>query len=610
VNFLKIQSSISSVRASVIIPDTMNQAKIRNFAIIAHVDHGKSTLADRLMAITGTLTGKDLDQEQFLDSNPISRERGITIKLAPVHMTYTIDSVDYVLNLIDTPGHVDFSYEVVRTLYACEGAILVVDATKGIQAQTVSHFTVAKNLGLTIIPVINKVDLDSAEVERVENEMVESFGFVKEEIYRISAKTGLGVGELIEAVIRKVPAPTLSDDKSTQALIFDSKYDEHRGIVIFVRVRNGAIRKGEEILFASDKSKALVMDVGFMSPTFTSTDKLENGDVGYVITNIKDITQAKVGDTMTMAKHPGESLPGYKEQKPFVYLSIYPTSSSDFQNLRKAIYSLKLTDAALVIAPDYSTIFGSGFRCGFLGLLHSQIVMERIEREYSLDVFSAPPSILYLVDGQEVSSPKDFDISKNDIKEPFILGEVYTPSQYLGGILDLVYKGRGTEGDVTYFGNQVRITFEMPLSNIVYDFYDRLKSASAGYASFDYDFFDYRNSNLERVDISVNDLIVPELSFIVHRSTTDAFSRKIVEALSKSIPKHSFQIAVRAQVGGKVIASEKIGAYMKDVTGKLYGGDRTRKDKLLDKQKEGKKKMKSIGRVNVPKEAFMSILKV
>ena len=562
------------------------------------------------MAITGTLSGKDLEQEQFLDSNPISRERGITIKLAPVHMGYRLDGQEYVLNLIDTPGHVDFSYEVVRTLYACEGAILVVDATKGIQAQTVSHYNVAKSLGLVIIPVINKVDLDSAEVEKVENEIVESFGFDKSEILRISAKSGLGVEDLLKILIEKIPAPSESEHDKTQALIFDSKYDEHRGIVIFARLRSGEIKKGDEILFASDNSKALVMDVGFMSPNFSSAENLKNGDVGYIITNIKDITQAKVGDTMTLAKNPAESLPGYKEQKPFVYLSIYPTSSSDFQNLRKAIYSLKLTDAALVIAPDYSSVFGSGFRCGFLGLLHSQIILERLEREYGLDVFSAPPSILYLVDGEEVSSPKDFDISKNDIKEPFILGEVYTPSQYLGGILDLIYKGRGMEGDVTYFGDQVKILFEMPLSNIVYDFYDKLKSASAGYASFDYEFLEYRNSNLERVDISVNEVVVPELSFIVHKSNTDSFSRRIVEVLSKSIPKHSFQIAVRAQVGGKIIASEKIGAYMKDVTGKLYGGDRTRKDKLLDKQKEGKKKMKSIGRVNVPKEAFMSILKV
>ena len=588
----------------------MDQNKIRNFAIIAHVDHGKSTLADRLMALTGTLTGKDLDQEQFLDSNPISRERGITIKLAPVHMKYESGGKNYILNLIDTPGHVDFSYEVVRTLYACEGAILVVDATKGIQAQTVAHFNVARGLGLKIIPVINKIDLDSSEIEKVENEIIQSFGFEKGEILRISAKTGLGVEALVKAIVEKVPAPTISGNEKTQALIFDSKYDEHRGIVIFVRVRSGKIEKGDEIIFSSDKSCALVLDVGFMAPTFKSSERLLNGDVGYVITNIKDITQAKVGDTMTLSKNPGDSLPGYKEQKPFVYLSIYPTSSSDFQNLRKALYSLKLTDASLAVAPDYSAIFGSGFRCGFLGLLHAQIVNERLEREYNLDVFSAPPSIVYLVDGKEISSPKEFDISKNDIKEPFILGEVYTPAEYLGSILDLVYKGRGKEGDVSYFGNQVKILFEMPMANIIYDFYDKLKSVSAGYASFDYDFLEYRNSDLERVDISVNDVIVPELSFIVHRTSTDSFSRKIVKALSLSIPKHSFQIAIRAQIGAKIIASEKIGAYMKDVTGKLYGGDRTRKDKLLDKQKAGKKKMKSIGRVNVPKEAFMSILKV
>lgn len=583
---------------------------IRNFAIIAHVDHGKSTLADRLMAITGTLSGKDLDQEQFLDSNPISRERGITIKLAPVHMNYTLGGKDYILNLIDTPGHVDFSYEVVRTLYACEGAILVVDATKGIQAQTVSHFNVAKSLGLKIIPVVNKVDLDSAEVEKTENEIVESFGFEKSEILKISAKSGLGIEELIKVIVEKIPAPQESNSDKTQALIFDSKYDEHRGIVIFARVKSGNIKKGDEIVFSSDNSKALVMDVGFMTPLYSSKGQIDNGEVGYVITNIKDITQAKVGDTITLSKNPAEALPGYKEQKPFVFLSIYPTSSADFQNLRKALFSLKMTDAALEVLPDYSTIFGSGFRCGFLGLLHSQIVIERLEREYNIDCFTAPPSIVYQVEGVEISSPKDFDISKKDIAEPYILGEIYTPVNYLGNILEIVYSMRGKEGDISYFGNQCRVTFEMPMASIVYDFYDKLKSASAGYASFDYDLLDYRTSDLERVDISVNDTIIPELSFIIHKTQVESFSRKIVKALSESIPKHSFQIAVRAQIGAKVIASEKIGAYMKDVTAKLYGGDRTRKDKLLDKQKEGKKKMKSIGRVNVPKEAFMSVLKI
>lgn len=583
---------------------------IRNFAIIAHVDHGKSTLADRLMALTGTLSGKDLLQEQFLDSNPISRERGITIKLAPVHMNYKLNGENYILNLIDTPGHVDFSYEVVRTLYSCEGAVLVVDATKGIQAQTVSHYNVAKNLGLKIIPVINKIDLESAEVEKTENEIINSFGFSKDEILKISAKSGIGVEELIKVIIEKIPSPDDKSNNATQALIFDSKYDEHRGIVIFVRIKSGNIKKGDEIMFLSDKSKALVMNVGFMTPGYSSRSEIANGDVGYVITNIKDITQAKVGDTMTLSKNPGEALPGYEEQKPFVFLSIYPTSSVDFQNLRKALLSLKLADAALEIMPDYSTIFGSGFRCGFLGLLHAQIVIERLEREYNVDAFTAPPSIAYRVDGEKVSSPKDFDISKKNIEEPYILGEIYTPINYLGGILEIVYSLRGKEGEISYFGNQARITFEMPMASIVYDFYDKLKSASAGYASFDYEFMDYRSSDLERVDISVNDNIVPELSFIIHRSQVESFARKIVKTLSENIPKHNFQINVRAQVGGKIIASEKIGAYMKAVTEKLYGGDRTRKDKLLDKQKEGKKKMKSIGRVNVPKEAFMSVLKL
>jgi len=582
------------------------------------------------MALTGTLSGKDLLQEQFLDSNPISRERGITIKLAPVHMEYELGSKNqesrekehnssfmlhdsgskFILNLIDTPGHVDFSYEVVRTLYACEGAVLVVDATKGIQAQTVSHYNVAKSLGLKIIPVINKIDLDSAEIEKTENEIIEAFGFEKSEILRISAKTGIGIEELIKVIIEKVPPPRPSLNDKTQALIFDSKYDEHRGIVIFVRVKSGKIQKGDKIEFYSDKSKALVMDVGFMAPTYSSKGEITNGEVGYVITNIKDITQAKVGDTMTLSKNPSDPLPGYKEQKPFVFLSIYPTSSVDFQNLRKALFSLKLADAALEIAPDYSTIFGSGFRCGFLGLLHAQIVIERLEREYNVDAFTAPPSIVYKVDGELISSPKDFDISKKDIAEPFILGEIYTPVNYLGNILDIVYSMRGKEGDISYFGNQARITFEMPMASIVYDFYDKLKSVSAGYASFDYDFTDYRSSSLERIDICVNDNIVPELSFIIHKTQVESFARKIVKALSESIPKHNFQINVRAQIGGKIIASEKIGAYMKAVTEKLYGGDRTRKDKLLDKQKEGKKKMKSIGRVNVPKEAFMSVLKI
>lgn len=586
----------------------MSQANIRNFCIIAHVDHGKSTLADRLLEITGTIRKEDM-KEQILDSSDISREHGITIKLAPVRMEYGLNEENYILNLIDTPGHVDFSYEVVRTLYACEGAILLVDATKGVQAQTVANYNFAQNLGLKIIPVINKVDLPTANIERVEKEIGETFGFGPEEILRISAKTGLGVKELIAEVIKLIPAPTGSVDAPTQALVFDSIYDEHRGIVIYVRMKNGKIRKGETVTFASDKSKVLVNQAGFMKPSYFYSDELTNGEVGFIITNIKDITQAKVGDTILSEKGTGESLGRYIEQKPFVYLSLYPASVSDFQNLRKALYKLKLNDAALDIAPEQSSIFGPGFRCGFLGLLHAQILIERIEREEGVEVFAAPPSIEYIVDGKSITNPRDFDISAHIIQEPIVLGEIYTPAEYLGPILEMVHKKRGTSNNIIYFGNQAKIEFEMPLANIIYDFYDKLKTLSSGYASFDYEIAEYRDSNLERVDISVNNDIIPELSFVVHRTEIEDFSRRMVKALATEIPRHQFEVFVRAQVGSKVIASERIRGYSKDVLAKMSGGDRTRKDKLLEAQKKGKKKMKMIGSVNVPKEAFLAVLK-
>ncbi|HRN96576.1 MAG TPA: translation elongation factor 4 [Candidatus Levybacteria bacterium] len=586
----------------------MDQNLIRNFAIIAHVDHGKSTLADRLLEITGTIS-HDKIQEQFLDSNPISRERGITIKLAPVRMNYTLNVKKYELNLIDTPGHVDFSYEVVRTMNACEGAILLVDATKGIQAQTIANYNFAKRLNLKVIPALNKIDLPSANVEKILEDM-EGLGFDSSDILRISAKTGEGVDTLLQRVIEQVPPPDGDTTALTQALIFDSVYDEHKGIVIYVRVKNGSIKKGDEITFLADNSTALVLDVGHMKPTYVSTSVLQNGEVGYVITNIKDITQAKVGDTMTIKGQHPEPLPGYKPLKPFVFLSMYPLSNADFQNFRKALHTLKLTDASLVFTPEQSSIFGPGFRCGFLGLLHAQIIIERLEREFNLDVFTAPPSIEYEVEGESVTNPKDFDISKKDIKEPYMLAEIYTPQEYLGSILELIYARRGEQQDITYYSSQVRVTFVMPLANVIYDFFDKVKSISSGYASFDYEFLEYRPSDLARVDISVNEQVIPELSFIVHKSESEFFARKIVELLAKEIPKHQFVIAVRAQIGSRVIASEKIAALSKNVTAKLYGGDVTRKNKLLDKQKEGKKKMKMIGRVSVPKEAFLSVLKV
>ena len=582
----------------------MVQSKIRNFCIIAHVDAGKSTLADRLLEITGTIRKEDL-KEQFLDRSEISREHGITIKLAPVRMEYN----SYILNLIDTPGHVDFSYEVVRTLYACEGAILLVDATKGVQAQTVANYNFAKKLGLAIIPVINKVDLPTANIEKVEKEIIDTFGFEKSLILKISSKTGQGVPELIEQVIRQFPAPGGSLVSPTQALIFDSVYDEHRGIVIYVRLKNGKIKKGDRITFASDKSQVLVNEVGFMKPTYLYSQELFNGEVGFIITNIKDITQAKVGDTILNDKGEGGSLGRYIEQKPFVYLSIYPTSVSDFQSLRKALYKLKLNDAALSISPEQSQIFGPGFRCGFLGLLHAQIVIERIEREEGVEVFAAPPSIEYKVSGKSITNPKDLDNTNHEIREPFVSGEIYTPQEYLGSIFELIHKRRGQSSDVEYFGSQVKIEFEMPLANVIYDFYDKLKTISSGFASFDYEIADYRESDLVRIDISVNNEVVPELSFVVHKSETEGFSRRIVKALSQEIPRHQFEVFVRAQIGSHVIASERINPYKKDVTAKLYGGDRTRKDKLLEAQKKGKKKMKTIGRVNVPKEAFLAVLR-
>ncbi len=587
----------------------MQTEKIRNFAIIAHVDHGKSTLADRLLELTGTIT-KEKIGEQFLDSNPIAREHGITIKLAPVRMDYQLEGKPYVLNLIDTPGHVDFSYEVIRTLYACEGAVLVVDATKGIQAQTIANFTHAFNLGLTIIPVINKVDLPTANVEKVEKELGEAFGFDKSEILHISAKTGLGVEAVIKAIIDRIPAPKADASKSTQAFIFDSVYDTHRGIVIYAKVANGVVRKGEEIVFLSDGSKALVMDVGYMKPSFTSAEELTAGNVGYILTNIKDISQAKVGDTLTHELAKGEALPGYKPLKPFVFLSIYPSESTNVELLRKALFSLKLNDASLEFTPDYSTILGTGFRCGFLGLLHAQIIVERIEKEYGIDVYTAPPNIAYMVNGEMITSAKEFDISQKDIKEPYVRAEIYTPEEYLGGFMDLIYQRRGENTDVEYYASQIKITFEIPLASIVYDFFDRLKSISSGYASFDYEFLDYRSSDLVRVDIAVNDVLVPEFSFVVHKGEADSFARKITKTLSESIPKHMFIITVQARIGGRILASEKIASLSKNVTAKLYGGDITRKMKLIEKQREGKKKMKTIGKVSIPKEAFLSVLKI
>ncbi|RJQ27476.1 elongation factor 4 [Candidatus Parcubacteria bacterium] len=605
-----------------------NQSNIRNFAIIAHVDHGKSTLADRLLVMTGTVS-KEKIGEQFLDSNPIAREHGITIKLAPVRMEYKLSDlnhstseeswprklglppseVKYILNLIDTPGHVDFSYEVVRTLQACEGAVLLVDATKGIQAQTVANYNFAKKLGLVIIPVINKIDLDSAQVEKAEEDLVLSFGFDKHEILKISAKSGENVENLLLEIIKRIPPPTGDKNDPAQALIFDSIYDEHKGIVIYTRLKNGKIKKGDEIKFISDNSTAMVLGTGYMQPIYSFSEEISSGEVGFVITNIKDISKAKVGDTITTLKDPGPALPGYMPVKPYVYLSLFPYSASEFNNLRNAFLKLKLIDASLSFTPEHSVILGPGLRCGFLGLLHAQITIERIEKEFGIDVFIAPPSIEYIVDGKTISKPQEFDMSKKEILEPYIKGEIYTPHEYLGNLLELIYKKRAIQKEIVYFGSQVKIVFEIPLSEVVFNFYDKIKSASSGFASFDYEFLEYRRGDLVRVDIALNDKVVDELSFIIHKSETEYFARDILYKLKEAIPKHQFVVSLQARIGGRVIAGEKIAALHKNVIEKLSGGDYTRKTKLLEKQKKGKEKLKKIGGVDIPKEVFMDILK-
>lgn len=601
---------------------------IRNFCIIAHIDHGKSTLADRLLEITKTVAPDKLG-EQFLDKNPIARQHGITIKLAPVRMRYKIGNFpdntqdlssvkttkqqqpdkEYILNLIDTPGHVDFSYEVIRTLHACEGAVLLVDATKGIQAQTVANYNHAKKVGLTIIPVINKIDLLTANIEKVEDEIVSTFGFAKEEILRVSAKTGEGIERLLTAIINRISPPTGSKDAPAQALIFDSVYDEHRGVIIYVRVKNGSIKKGDEIIFLQDKRLTTVQDLGYIDPDFHSMEEIVSGEVGFVVTNIKDISLAKVGDTISLVSRPSLALSGYTPLKPYVFLTLFPDSSPQFSNLQKAFLKLRLTDASLVFKQDHSAFLGPGIRCGFLGLLHAQITIERIEQEFGVEVFAAPPSIEYMVDGKSISSPKDFNLQSRNVLEPYIRGEIYSPVAYLGQLIDLIYNKRGEKEEIVYFGLQVKIVFSMPLSEVIYDFYDKIKSISSGFASFDYEFLEYRKQDLVRVDVVLNNKVVPELSFIVFEGKSYDFARRMVDKLKNTIPKHQFVIPIQAKIGGRIIASEKIPALSKNVIAKLSGGDYSRKTKLLEKQKKGKERLKMFGDVKVPKEAFMEILK-
>lgn len=586
---------------------------IRNFCIIAHIDHGKSTLADRMLELTGTVEGRDM-RAQLLDQMDLEREKGITIKLQPVRMSWR----QHELNLIDTPGHVDFSYEVSRSLAACEGAILVVDAAQGIQAQTLANVYLALEANLTIIPVLNKIDLPAAEPEKVAKEVASLVGCEPDEVLRISAKEGTGVEQLLDAVVEQIPSPRGEEEKPTRALIFDSIYDEYRGVILYVRVIDGGLKKAEPLkLMISGKSTQAV-DIGHFGPQMQSDPGLSCGQIGYVVTNLKTTADARVGDTVTSQANPAtEALPGYKKVRPYVYAGFFPASAEDYPNLKDAIAKLTLNDSALEHTPENSQILGFGFRLGFLGLLHLDIVKERLEREYNLSLVVTNPSVDYQVktsNGEtvEVKSAAELPLTSTitEIAEPWIKGEVVVPSTYLGSIIQLINSVRGVQTNLSYLDQELGlVSFEAPLSNVLTDFYDDLKSLTAGYGSFNYELAEYRAGDLVRIDILVGGELVDSLSQIVHRSESLRVSKRVVEKLKDVIPRQLFEISLQAAIGGKIIAREDVKALGKNVTAKLYGGDISRKKKLWAKQKEGKKRMKSIGKVEIPPEAFMVMVK-
>ncbi len=590
----------------------MVQDKIRNFCIIAHIDHGKSTLADRLLEMTSTISKREM-KDQLLDTMDLERERGITIKLQPVRMEWK----GYILNLIDTPGHVDFTYEVSRSLAACEGAILVVDSTQGIEAQTLANIHLAQQHNLKIIPVVNKIDLPNSDREKTTEEIKKAFGFTDDEILYASGKTGEGVEKILESVVAHVPAPTGEADKPLRALIFDSTYDQHRGVITFVRVIDGKLTKNEKIYTLGTKTAAESLEVGFFRPKFDPAQELLTGEVGYIVTGLRDVRKARVGDTITNTVKPVKALPGYKQVKPMVFASIFPTSGDDYPLLRDAIDKLKLNDAALEFEPESIPALGFGFRTGFLGLLHMDIVQERLTREYGLDLVLTAPSVEYKVNmntGEvkiihtpaELPDPTLF----SSIEEPWVDIEILMPQKYIGGVLDLITGRRGIYKNMEYLSNdRVLITAEMPLANIIIDFYDKLKSVSSGYASLNYELIDFRTGDLVKLDILVASERVDALSMIAHRETAEVEGRSLVSKLKELIPRQQFEIAIQAAIGGKIIARETISAVRKDVTKGLYGGDVTRKMKVLEKQKRGKKRLKRIGSVDIPQEAFLAILK-
>lgn len=590
----------------------MTQDHIRNFCIIAHIDHGKSTLADRMLELTGTVQKRDM-KSQLLDSMDLEREKGITIKLAPVRMQYK----DHELNLIDTPGHVDFSYEVSRSLQACEGAILVVDASQGIQAQTLANVYLAMAADLTIIPVLNKIDLPAADVPKVSAEIINLLGCDDSDILKISAKTGEGVLGVLDEVIEKIAHPYGQADDPTRALIFDSYYDDYRGVVLYVRTFDGIIKKGDTIDMIATGASGIALEVGSLSPSMKPSDVLGSGEIGYIVTNLRTTREARVGDTVTVKRKPAtEALPGYKLVKPFVYAGFFPVSNDDYQDLKDAIEKLSMSDSALQFEPENSPVLGFGVRIGFLGLLHLDIIRERLEREYDLDLVVTNPSTDYQVllsSGEELdikSASNLPDVSRiQSISEPWIKGEIIVPKQYIGAVLQLIISKRGMQSNLSYIDERALISFEAPLANLLTDFYDQLKSVTSGYGSFNYELNEYRIDDLVRIDFYVAGEMIDALSIMAHRSESQSLGREVTKKLKDVIPRQNFQVALQAAIGGKFIAREDLSAYRKDVTTGLYGGDVSRKKKVLAKQAKGKKRMKRFGKVDIPSDAFMVMLK-
>ena len=593
------------------------QKKIRNFSIIAHIDHGKSTLADRILQLTHTVADREM-QDQLLDSMDLERERGITIKLNTVEVQYQAkDGETYILHLIDTPGHVDFTYEVSRSLAACEGAILVVDAAQGVEAQTLANVYLALDNELEILPIINKIDLPAADPERVRKEIEDIIGLDASEAVPASAKSGIGIEEILEQIVEKVPAPEGDIDNPLKALIFDSAYDAYRGVVLNIRVMDGTLKKGDTIQLMSNGKKFEVTEVGVHSPKPVERDALMVGDVGYVTANIKTVKDTQVGDTLTLANNPTDKpLPGYREMVPMVFCGMYPTDSSRYEDLREALERLQLNDAALKFEAETSQALGFGFRCGFLGMLHMDVVQERLEREFNLDLITTAPSVIYHInktDGEQitVSNPADMPEPQEieSVEEPYVKATITVPNDYVGAVMEIAQRKRGDFITMEYLDDiRVNVMYYMPLSEIVYDFFDRLKSSTKGYASLDYQEAGYRVSNLVKMDILIHGEKVDALSFIVHKDFSYARGRSVVEQLKQTIPRQQFEIPIQAAIGQNIVSRSTVKAYRKDVTAKLYGGDVTRRQKLLKKQKAGKKRMKNVGNVEIPQEAFMSVL--